>query len=241
MLMYKCNIFLISILLIIVLYSLKRVDINHCKWKPYKNVSISLKSLQICQERINVLKSLNLNYFLCFGSELGAVRETNLIKNDKDIDICVPIWMNYNVFQCNTVTFINTKDYINLYMDDSFLLCNKSRNDYYNLLELYIRNRIKNVIIRRANILLSIWYKNIYLDFYVMMNNEYIYRKINICICMFCDIYVKCLQNSIRNVKNYYGNNFLIPSHSVGLNRIKYNIYNKSIDDTIQYKFLYIK
>lgn len=215
--------------------------VEKCNWKPYNKKSSSKRKLDVCKERINILKQLNLKYFICFGSELGAVRENNIIKNDKDIDICAPIWMNQHIFNCKSLTYITIKNDINLYLDESFLLCNKSRNEYNIMLERYIRSRIQNITIRRLNVVLSIWYKELYLDFYVMMSNEYIYRKINICSCSLCEMNVNCLENSIENVINYYGKNYLIPSNSVGKPRVIYYSSNNTLGSILDYKFYYIK
>lgn len=54
-------------------------------------------------------------------------------------------------------------------------------------------------------------YKNLYIDIYPILANEYIYRDFNLCKCKFCGIYTYCNRNAYNIVNILYGQDYLNP------------------------------
>lgn len=221
-------------LIIILLMHFNVYNIKLCKWKPF-SVSYDTSRKNICKKYINVLNDMKIFYFIGFGSLLGAVRNEGLIKMDKDIDIIVPISNNYNIFQCNRVINITNTEYDSKYvlLTNDSLLCNRNRLYYSKLLLNYTKGKFKKMKIIKTRITeytVAIWIaNNLYIDYYPIIANEWLYRSYNLCRCKFCGLYTYCLSNAYNIVKIIYGEDFITPKRRksrLDRNIIRYKVEN---------------
>lgn len=91
------------------------------------------------------MKKLNVIYFLGFGSELGALRNGGFIKNDHDVDVIVPIWLNYEIFKCKEYIFYYKRK-CKIYANEKAKICNKTKYEYMIIFRNYIRKNIKEKV-----------------------------------------------------------------------------------------------
>lgn len=190
-----------------------------CKWKTEYINTFDKKRSKIVKEYLKLLSILNIKYFLGFGSELGAVRNGGLIVNDHDLDIIIPIWMNYRIFRCKEyIDYFPQKCYI--YSHRSVRVCNKTKQDFMMILKDYIENRTnKNIYYRCRDWGMfgytSCWAlrkHNIFIDFWILIGKEYFYQNFETCYCSFSNYISYCTNSSKENVKKMYGKKWKIPN-----------------------------
>lgn len=195
--------------------NLKLKRIEKCPWQAY-SISYDKSRANICKKYIHLINSLGIYYFISFGSQLGAVRNGGLIKKDADIDIVLPVSKNRNLFKCNENITITNTYYENklVLLENNILLCNKSRIYYAKLLEKYlIRKLKKNGIIKTrviAEVVAIYLFKNLYLDIYPTIANEWVWRNYSICKCDFCNTTAYCHVNAYNTTKLLYGSEYMI-------------------------------
>lgn len=167
---------------------------------------------KIIKKYISLLKDLNIIYFLGFGSELGALRNGGFIRNDHDVDIMIPVWLNYNIFHCREhIEYYSNKCYI--YSNINSKICNKTKHDFMIILNKYIEDKLKKKIYYYCKLwgiygYTSCWtmqMNNIFLDLWILIGNEYYYQNIEICLCHFSDCLTYCTSNPIVSVAKMYG------------------------------------
>lgn len=218
------NLIMILYIIIIVAFStfvtlkLKIKRIPQCAWYA-KNISYDKSRRDICKKYVDIINSLGIYYFISFGSQLGAVRNGGLIKNDVDIDIVLPISKNKNIFKCNEDITITNKYYENklVLLENNTLLCNKSRIYYTKLLHKYLIRKFEKYGIIKTRLIaevLAIYIsKELYLDIYPTIANEWVWRDYKICKCQFCDTTSYCHVNAYNLTKLLYGNEYFIPKN----------------------------
>lgn len=189
-----------------------------CGFYP-NNISYDRSRRDICKKYVDIINSLGIYYFISFGSQLGAVRNGGLIKNDVDIDIVLPISKNKNIFKCNEDITITNKYYENklVLLENNTLLCNKSRIYYTKLLQKYLIRKFKKYGIIKTRLIAEVVAiyisEELYLDIYPTIANEWVWRDYNICKCQFCDTTAYCHVNAYNLTKLLYGNEYFIPKN----------------------------
>lgn len=191
---------------------------SYCRWKILYTNTYDKNRSKIINYYFNLLNNLKIVYFLGFGSELGAIRNGGLIRRDHDIDIMIPIWLNYRIFMCNEyIYYFPTK--CNIYSQKEAKVCNKTKHDYM----IIFRNYIENIIRGKIDYNCRLWGKygytscwilnknNFFLDLWILIGNEYIYHNIKLCKCKFSNFITNCDENSKKNVYKMYGENWYIP------------------------------
>lgn len=105
--MVYINIF--SILIIFtVLLNINKYNGKKCKWKVINKNSFDRTKSRFIKIYFDLLHTLNIKYYLGFGSELGAVRNEGFIKGETDVDIIIPIWENYKYLNAmKMLNFVN--------------------------------------------------------------------------------------------------------------------------------------
>lgn len=206
------------IIIICIIFVRKKVNkILKCPWKS-KSVSYDQSRRDICKKYIDIINTLGIYYFIAFGSELGVIRNGGLIKNDVDIDIIVPISKNQHIFNCNENINVS-KNYFDdkyIFLRSDVLLCNHNRLYYTSVLFKYIIQKFEKYgIIRfrlKSDVIAIYIAQNLYIDLYVTLANEYVYRDYNLCKCEFCNTTTFCHTNSYNLSKLLYGDDYLIES-----------------------------
>lgn len=166
-----------------------------CLWnytQKYNPLNITI--FHQCQTIIEYIKALNITYFIWFGTELSAYRNGNIMWYDHDIDIAVPVFMNYHIFKC----FSKSK-------------CNKPKLIYTKILCGYIKRNMKKIysriVFKRNNIRLYFKMKFM-LDIWIFTNHEYGYYNIELCMCRFCNLSIVALTSAYDNINRIYGKNW---------------------------------
>lgn len=195
-----------------------------CSWsnnKPLYNYD-SRKSETIAKY-INLLKKMNVTYFLGHGSALGSLRNHGFIPHDRDVDIMVPIWLNQHIFHCNKYIKFNSdihnrKCYV--YVRPYVELCNKHRIDFMMMFKEYTEKILNKTIdyykCSKWGVFkyTSCWLfkeNKIFLDIFFLLGNEYTYDEIDICKCHFSGIDSYCLERNPQDMFKSYGRDFLKP------------------------------
>lgn len=235
-----CSIILTLLFLYYYLYSILIERTSFCQWKVFYSNTYDKNRSKIVKYYIDFLKKMKIVYFLGFGSELGAIRNGGLIWKDHDMDIIIPIWLNYRIFKCNKYIFYYPAK-CNIYTQKEVKVCNKTKYDYMIILKEYIENIVGEKVDYNCRLwgkygYTSCWifYKsNIFLDLWILIGNEYIYQNINICKCKFSKYITYCAKNAIKNVYRMYGEKWHIPvvkgSGVKCCNIVLYPNYNNSI------------
>lgn len=190
----------------------KPKDPTYCSWSagPFPK-DYDHNRTEECQLAIRFLNNLNVTYFLLWGSALGAVRNGGLIGKDSDVDVAIPVWLNPHIFGCSEYHSIKNKDYDNknVYMARNYRPCGHTRFYYHLLFKKYIRKHNKDngrisshICIGNTQVYLS---ERMYTDLWIILNNEYVYREIDICKCKFCGIDSYALEKSILYSQIMYG------------------------------------
>lgn len=196
----------------------ENINIPFCKWKVLENNTFDKSKSKIVRSYFNMLKKLNVVYFLGFGSELGALRNGGVIKNDHDVDVIIPIWLNYNIFKCNEyISYYPTK--CKIYSSIGTKVCNSTKHKYMIMFREYIHKKVKRNIYYNCRIwgkygYTSCWMmleKGFFLDIWIMIGNEYFYQQIDICKCNFSLSSSFCTENAIENSIKLYGDKWNIP------------------------------
>lgn len=215
--MKNINIFTV----ILILYLINRKNILFCNWKVLKQNTYDKNKSKIVRNYIYLLKKLKLNYFLGFGSELGALRNGGVIKYDHDMDVIIPIWLNYEIFKC--------KEYISyyphkckIYSNIKTKVCNKTKYQYMMILREYIQKLLKRKVYYKCKFwgeygYFSCWMMKKYgffLDIWIMIGYEYFYQNIKICKCLFSDFLSFCTENALEYSIKSYGYRWYIPIKS---------------------------
>lgn len=224
-------------MLFIVIYKCKYSDMNNkisCEWKPLSSSYDESRRI-VCNQYIRYINKLNINYFIGFGSALGAIRNKGLIKNDADIDIIVPIINNEHIFKCNEKIYISNYLYQNksVLLNRNIHLCNHSRMYYSKLLYNYVVERsinlkIKLIKTRFIEDLVMAFYisKDLYVDMYPVIANEWVYRDYGICKCKFCESITYCNTKVNETSKILYGDDYLTPKRKKSkLKTVRINKY----------------
>lgn len=204
--------------------------IKNCSWRNKETTFYYDRRRKIyCQESIKFLNSLNMKYFLIYGSALGAARNKGLIKRDNDIDVAVPIWLNPHIFNCNKFEKVNNSNNdIDILINNKYKICGYNKKYYMYVLAEYI-NKLKSVkyIIDFPNLHIRL-FDNLLIDIWIYMTNEGVYRDISICKCDFCGIESYALEKSIEYSKIYYGNDCMkVVKNSKGKPHIFFDNPNK--------------
>lgn len=191
-----------------------------CNWfNKYKKDNYDANKTVTINKYIRILKQLNVNFFLGFGSELGSYRNNGIIKNDHDVDVLIPTWMNFNIFKCNI--YIEYKpSKCKIYTTPKYRLCNKTRFDLLMIFKEYVEKRLNKRIDYRCRKwgrfgYTSCWMlseNKIFLDVWVIIGTEYVYSDIKICKCIFSTNIVNCNENSLYNIIKLYGKDYNIPN-----------------------------
>lgn len=217
------NIFVFFIILIILKIIVKPYydEYNYmCKW--YNNNIIGnydRNKTYTLKKYFSILKRLNIHYFLGFGSELGCYRDVGIIKNDHDVDIIIPIWMNYNIFKCNR--YIDFKPHkCKIYTYPSYKICNKTRYDFLMMFKDYIEIKLNRKVDYKCRSwgkfgYTSCWMfseKKIFMDVWVIIGTEYVYSDIKLCKCLFSKSIVNCNENSLEYIIKLYGKKYYLPN-----------------------------
>lgn len=187
-------------------------DPSYCSWAegPFPK-DYDHNRTEECQLAIRFLNNLNVTYFLLWGSALGAVRNGGLIGKDSDVDVAIPVWLNPHIFGCTEYHPITNKDYDNknVYMARNYRPCGHTRFYYHVLFKKYIRKHSKDggrisslICIGNTQVYLS---ERMYTDLWIILNNEYVYRDIQICKCKFCGVESYALEKSIIYSQIMYG------------------------------------
>lgn len=215
----------IALLVVILYFSGCYCDkINNCKWlKEEPLYEYDKTRISPVKHFLEILKRTNIIYFLAFGSELGALRNRGLIINDNDIDIIVPIWMNYHIFKCKEYVRINPNPHAT-FIKTTFKLCGKNKNQHFKTLERHIAKtyRSLNMKCTRWGIYgcthLQIKTVDFHYDIWLMLGNEDIYENMTLCKCPFSGFEYYCTEEAINNVIRSYGKNYKIPNkHGSGV------------------------
>lgn len=167
---------------------------------------------------IKLLNKLKVVYFLGFGSELGALRNGGIIENDHDIDIIIPVWLNYEIFKCNEYIEFYSNE-CKIISDSKAKICNRTKHSYMILFRNYIVKELKKDIYYKCIYInkvgyTSCWmlkYDNYFIDVWIFIGNEYFYRNIKICRCKFSNIISFCTVNALDYIYKNYGNKWKIP------------------------------
>lgn len=217
-----------TIIIILFIYNIlySNVSILHryakCKWKVLKPQNISNDEEYIMTTKyIDILNSLNIFYYLSFGSELAAFRDGSRRKDDSDVDINIPIWKNYNIFHCNHYNKLNDSLFYNknVHLHENYTLCGKSRKYYISIMENYLISKWKKykIKINKYQLSMHVYFNYnptsfpLHLDFFICMSNEYVYRDLNLCITNFQNTLAVIHTNPHLHLRLLYGN-YLIKS-----------------------------
>lgn len=214
--MVYINIF--SILIIFtVLLNINKYNGKKCKWKVINKNSFDRTKSRFIKIYFDLLHTLNIKYYLGFGSELGAVRNEGFIKGDTDVDIIIPIWENYKVFKCNEdVEFRKSKCVI--FSNPDSKICNRTKYQYMLMLKEHIHKYFKRNLTFDCKKqdkygYTSCWmFESKYstLDIFLSIGNEYVELK-EVCYCKFSDIIARCNKYAMRDVLNIYGKKWYGP------------------------------
>lgn len=200
-----------------------------CSWKRKKFMfNYDLGRKKQCQYSIHLLNSLNLTYFLGYGSALGAVRNKGLIKGDNDIDVIVPIWLNPHLFGCSKYEKAETHIYdkTEIFLSKNYRICGHNREYYLHTLGRYLISKNINCSVNMRNI--HILSDKLFIDIWVFMSEEGVYRDISICKCYFCGVESYSVEKAIEYSKISYGKDCLtIPRATKGKLRMEFDNPNK--------------
>lgn len=145
------------------------------------------------------------------------MRNGGVIENDHDVDVIVPIWLNYKIFKC--------RDYIlyypnrcKIYSNITSKVCNKTKYDYMIIFKNYVKKSLKQDMYYNCKIwrygYTSCWMmlnNGFFLDVWILIGNEYFYHNIQICKCIFSNTITYCTENAIINAIKLYGDKWYIP------------------------------
>jgi len=182
---------------------------------PHKNKStknFNTYSLEVFTKLIEALNECNIEYWLMFGTLLGAVRDKNFIHGDTDIDIGISdIYLNNDIidFQLSKYGFIkiqkiiykNEQKYV--YVEETYRLNNIN-------IDIFYCKRSKNII----ECCDFINFQNLSWDTTLKKYGGYIPRKISLPFKGLIEIYflglmIKVPKNYIEILKFHYGDNYL--------------------------------
>lgn len=200
-----------------------------CSWKRKKFLfNYDLGRKKQCQDSIHLLNSLNLTYFLGYGSALGAVRNKGLIKGDNDIDVIIPIWLNSHLFGCSEYERVTEHKYdeSEMFIEYNYKICGHNKGYYLDILADLLRS--KNITIHRRYRNIHVYADKLFIDMWVFMSEEGIYRDISICKCYFCGVESYSVEKAIEYSKISYGKNCMtIPRATKGKLRMEFDNPNK--------------
>lgn len=237
-------IFLIFLLIIILIFIISK-KIIHCKWKVVYKDTYDRNKSYIINKYFELLNKLDIVYFLGFGSELGALRNGGFIRNDHDVDVIIPIWLNYKIFKCNKyIEYYPHK--CQIVSDSNTKICKKTRYTYMTIFRNYIQRIMNNTIYFHCKYINRIGYSSCwimksgkyFLDIWIFIGNEYFHDNFKICRCKFSNILSYCTVDAIKYAYRYYGENWKIPVKSgSGDNKCYVILYPNSTNSKIKYIF----
>lgn len=202
---------------------------KNCPWKRRRVMfSYDHSRKGVCQEAIHLLNSLNISYFLSYGSALGAVRNRGIIKGDADIDVGIPVWLNPHIFGCSEHEKAETHIYdrTEIFLSKKYRICGHNREYYLHTLGRYLNSKNVNCSVNMRNI--HILSEKIFIDIWIFMSEEGVYRDISICRCYFCGVESYALEKAIEYSKIFYGNDCMtVQKGSKGKYRVEFDNPNK--------------
>lgn len=211
---------LLFLLLKSLYYKFSKINNNFCRWDiNYPVMDYDINRRKECNNILHFLNILNITYFLGEGSALGAYRNHGVIYKDHDYDIIIPVWMNYHIFKCHEYYLINrTKGNMDYFLSENYKLCNYTRKNLFDILIKYIHlfsdykyikiNCRKWSVFNYTSCLFP--FEKTEIDLWLILGNEYSYKKIEICKCKFCNNFGYCLTTTPNYVRNAYGNDYYI-------------------------------
>lgn len=215
---FSIYVFFIISLIVEIINSFYFKGIKNCKWKVYNENSYDKNRSALIKTYINVLYKLKLIYFLGFGSELGALRNGGVVHRDHDVDVIIPVWLNYKIFHCNEyLDYYPHKCYI--YSNINTKVCNKTKFEYM----MILKNNLERVLKLKIDYKCRFWTKygysscwtliqnNFFLDLWILIGFEYYYQNFRICKCSFSNSLSYCTDNPIKFVAKMYGKNWTQP------------------------------
>lgn len=217
--MYYIN--LLVLIIILLNNSIKYPEKKKCKWNVFYDNSYDTNRSNIIYNYIKFINKLDIVYYLGWGSELGALRNGGLIKNDHDVDIIIPVWLNYKIFKCNQhIEFFPNK--CKIITDIKTKICNKTKYEYMIIFKKYVESITKKRMYYECKNWGKYGYINCYmlktdlffLDIWIILGNELYDQNINICKCKFSSYSSYCTENALKNAKKLYGEKWFIPIKS---------------------------
>ena len=141
--------------------------------------------LDLLTQFIEVCNKLNLNYFLCGGTLIGAVRHKGFIPWDDDIDVCM-LRKDYDIFINEAQKYLDDKYFLQTYeTDEDYLQCfAKIRNSETTFLEKSVKNFKMN--------------HGVFIDIFPI-DNYYLFNKLKVSMLKYA-LYSKYFENNKKNV-----------------------------------------